>query len=50
MDANGNGQITPQEFEMFYGKDSDRFKKVDVNENGLLTHDEYHEALGHGTL
>ena len=49
VDSNKDGEITFQEFEKFFGNDTERFKKADLNKNGRLSHDEYHELLGHGS-
>ncbi len=50
VDTNGDGQITPQEFQAVYDKNPELFKVVDVDGNGRLIHDEYHDALGDGVL
>jgi len=49
VDSNKDGEITFQEFEKFFGNDTERFKKADLNKNGKLSHDEYHRFLGHGS-
>jgi EF hand len=50
VDTNGDGVITPQEFEAVYGQKPALFKTVDVDGDGRLIHDEYHDALGDGVL
>ncbi len=50
VDDNGDGEITPQEFETVYGQKPALFKTVDVDGDGKLIHDEYHDALGDGVL
>ena len=49
VDANADGDVTLKEFAVHYGKDEKRFKHADADGDGRLTHDEYHEALGHGS-
>ncbi len=49
VDANTDGEVTFQEFEKFFGNDKERFKKADLDKNGKLSHDEYHELFGHGS-
>lgn len=48
IDTNHDGNVTFKEFAVYYGKDKAKFKKADADGNGLLTHDEYHDFLGHG--
>ena len=49
LDANHDGLVTLQEFERVYKDAADRFKAADADKDGKLTHDEYHESLGHGS-
>ena len=48
LDVNQDGQVTLQEFERVYKDGADRFKEADADKDGKLTHDEYHDSLGHG--
>ena len=32
-----------------FGNDNERFKEADLDKNGKLSHDEYHELFGHGS-
>ena len=48
LDANRDGEVTPQEFEKHYENAQETFDKADKNKDGRLTHDEYHDMLGHG--
>jgi Ca2+-binding EF-hand superfamily protein len=48
IDADQDGIVTFKEFAVHYGKDEQKFKAVDANGDGRLTHDEYHDYLGHG--
>ena len=41
--------MTFEEFVKHYGDDEKRFKAADADQDGKLTHDEYHELLGHGS-
>ena len=50
LDSNKDGMVTFQEFEKFYGNDKEKFNDADMDEDGKLTHDEYHNILGHGSL
>ena len=50
VDANKDGEVTFQEFEKFFGNDTERFKEADLDKNGKLTHDEYHKLFGHGSM
>ena len=47
LDENQDGQVTLQEFERFYKDAEDRFKAADADKDNKLTHDEYHDSLGH---
>jgi Ca2+-binding EF-hand superfamily protein len=49
LDSNKDGLVSFQEFEKVYGNDETKFKEADVDKNGKLTHDEYHDILGHGS-
>lgn len=49
LDANQDGQVTLQEFEKVYNDEVERFKAADGDKDGKLTHDEYHDSLGHGS-
>jgi Ca2+-binding EF-hand superfamily protein len=49
MDADNDGKVTFQEFAKFYGDDRGKFNSADLNQDGRLTHDEYHDLLGHGS-
>jgi len=49
VDSNKDSEVTFQEFEKFFGNDTERFKKADLDNNGKLSHDEYHELFGHGS-
>ena len=48
VDANQDGVATFEEFAVYYGKDEKTFKACDTDGDGRLTHDEYHDFLGHG--
>jgi hypothetical protein len=48
IDANKDSRVTFEEFAVHYGKDEAAFKAGDANGDGWLTHDEYHDFLGHG--
>lgn len=50
LDSNKDGMVTFQEFEKFYENDKEKFNDADMDEDGKLTHDEYHNILGHGSL
>ena len=45
IDADQNDIATFKEFKKFYGDDLEKFKKMDQDEDGKLTHDEYEEYL-----
>ena len=48
VDADKDKKVTFQEFEKYYGNNEEHFKRIDRNNDGVLTHEEYHESLGHG--
>ncbi len=48
IDTDHDGKVTMKEFAVHYGTDEAKFKAADSNEDGNLSHDEYHEFLGHG--
>lgn len=50
LDGNKDEAVTFKEFENYYGNDKQKFDGVDEDGNGTLSHDEYHGALGHGSL
>ena len=50
LDSNKDDMVTFPEFEKFYGNDKEKFNDADMDEDGKLTHDEYHNILGHGSL
>ena len=49
LDSNKDGMVTFHEFEQFYKNDKEKFNEADVDKDGKLTHDEYHNILGHGS-
>jgi Ca2+-binding EF-hand superfamily protein len=49
LDSNKDGMVTFQEFERFYDDAREEFNEADVDKDGKLTHDEYHNTLGHGS-
>jgi hypothetical protein len=49
LDSNNDGVVTYQEFEKVYGDKKDKYDAADLDEDGKLTHDEYHDLLGHGS-
>ena len=49
LDSNKDDMVTFQEFEKFYGNDKEKFNDADMDEDGKLTHDEYHDILGDGS-
>ena len=49
LDSNQDGIVTMQEFETFYPDGKEKFNQADLNKDGKLTHDEYHDYLGHGS-
>jgi hypothetical protein len=48
VDVNQDDVVTFEEFAAHYGKDEKKFKAGDTDGDGRLTHDEYHDFLGHG--
>ena len=50
LDSNKDGEVTFKEFEKFYENENEKFKDADKDEDGKLTHEEYHNILGHGSL
>ena len=48
VDADKNGKVTFQEFKHFFDNDKEKFAAIDLNGDGNLSHDEYHQSLGHG--
>ena len=48
IDSNGDNRVTFNEFAKYLGDDRERFSSVDQNQDGELTHEEYHDSLGHG--
>ena len=49
IDADKDGIVTLQEFTKIFGDDKSKFDEVDLNNDEKLSHDEYHQALGHGS-
>ncbi len=49
LDSNKDGIVTFHEFEQFYENGNEKFNEADVDKDGKLTHDEYHNILGHGS-
>lgn len=49
VDADQDGEVTFQEFEKVYGNDPETFESADIDKDRKLTHDEYHQMLGHGS-
>ena len=49
LDSNKDGMVTFLEFEQVYENGKEKFKEADVEKDGKLTHDEYHNILGHGS-
>ncbi len=41
--------VTFQEYEKYFGNDKTKFNEADLDKDGQLTHDEYHNLLGHGS-
>ena len=50
IDADKDGKVYYQEFEKFFSDDKAKFEEIDLNDDGYLSHDEYHQSLGHGAL
>ena len=48
VDKDKDGKVTFQEFIKIFGENKKRFETIDLNDDGNLTHDEYHQYLGHG--
>lgn len=48
VDADRDGVVNFAEFAKHYGEDRPRFEAADTDQDGLLTHDEYHAVLGGG--
>ena len=48
IDADKDGKVTFQEFAKVFGDDKEKFAATDLNGDGRITHDEYHQSLGHG--
>ena len=49
IDEDKDGKVTLQEFEKIFGTEqSKKFTEADLNQDGSLSHDEYHQSLGHG--
>ena len=49
IDSDKDGKVTFQEFKKYFGDDIEKFKAIDLNSNGTLSHDEYHKSIGHGS-
>ena len=49
LDSNKDGMVTFQEFDKHYKNGRDKFNAADIDRDGKLTHDEYHDLLGHGS-
>ena len=49
LDSNKDGFVTFEEFEQVYENDKEKFKMADGDKDGKLSHDEYHDLLGHGS-
>ncbi len=45
VDADHDGYANFKEFKKFYGDDLEKFKKMDQDSDGKVTHDEYEEYL-----
>ncbi len=50
IDVNQDGRVTLEEFSVHYETAEQSFKAVDADGDGVLTHDEYHDFLGHGAV
>ena len=44
-----DGKVTFKEYEKYFGNDKAKFNEADLDKDGQLTHDEYHNLLGHGS-
>ena len=49
LDSNQDNLVTLQEFEKYYSGEEAKFKDADADKDAVLTHDEYHDLLGHGS-
>ena len=49
LDSNQDDMVTFQEYEKYFGNDKAKFNEADLDKDGQLTHDEYHNLLGHGS-
>ena len=49
VDADKDGIVTLQEFTKIFSDEKLKFEEVDQNNDGKLSHDEYHQAIGHGS-
>jgi len=47
IDSDKDGSVTFQEFEKFFENEEEKFSKADLDKDGKLSHDEYHNTLGH---
>lgn len=50
IDQDNDGKVTFQEIEQFFDNAKERFAAIDLNADGNLSHDEYHQSLGHGAI
>ena len=48
IDSDKDGKVTFQEYKKYFGDDMEKFKVIDLDNNGTLSHDEYHTSIGHG--
>ena len=48
VDINKDSKVTFEKFAVYFGNDEVKFNKIDRDGDGKLSHDEYHEFLGHG--
>ena len=48
IDTDKDGAVTFQEFREVFGDDRAKYDKIDLNGDGKLSHEEYHQSLGHG--
>ena len=49
IDANQDGKVDFREFkEIFSDAEKQDFDAIDSDRDGVLSHDEYHDSLGHG--
>jgi hypothetical protein len=49
VDSNQDDMVTFQEYKKYFGNDKAKFNQADLDKDGQLTHDEYHNLLGHGS-